>query len=673
MLEKLKARWKTVLTTRWIFRPLVECLVAQPVLFLANVVVIGMSAGLLGQDLGLQSLFWSPDGVTQWLAGAFAAMFVGETLFIAFLVEVASPGGEWAEKNKELGADLKWWMFYSGSCPLLWAALAATAIRSHENNKLIFISGVFCGAGFVVLLVEGWRRVLRILKKPLPEKTKKQIENAPDQGLRFLQFMFFVFSIVTYLLIGAIELFYRQPPPAIVLCALFTIITSIYGFILAHAPRRHFGITVMVLIVIFGVQRMVGNRPFRDLDYTKPAELAHPELWPPAQLIPQLEALEKWRAQFPEKPWLVVVTASGGGIRAAVWSTAVMEALNRRIDHFSNYVRIATGASGGMVGLGYFFAADKDAPASVKNIGLDDLTTITSNLVIPFNEDRGTALERAWENNTTVLKKCFRDLGAGEKNGTRTSLVYTPMMVEDGRRLIISNLDFSFAASSSGWTIDNANEVYSRSSVEFFRLFPGEDLRLSTAARMSAAFPWITPATYIPTIPARRVVDAGYYDNYGVNLAARWIFHHRAWIRANTQGVILVQIRDALSIGDRTSLEAPDESALDRWLGWLISPIEGFLAARESSMSFRNDELVEIISREFNEPEPPEASFATAIFELGENAPLSWALTPSQRDAIVCDIAEPGTEGCSGDPRDSRKKNLDTLHGLARLFSAGAN
>lgn len=452
------------------------------------------------------------------------------------------------------------------------------------------------------------------------------------------------------------------------MCALFTIITSVYGFILAHAPRRHFGITVLIVIAVFGLQRLVGNRPFRDLDYSQPADLEHPERWPAASLIPQEQALEKWREQFSAEPWIVVVTASGGGIRSAVWSTAVMEALNRRIDHFSNYVRIATGASGGMVGLGYFFAADKDAPASVKNIGLDDLTTITSNLVIPFNEDRGTALERAWENNTTVLKKYFRDLGAEEAQGTRTSLVYTPMMVEDGRRLIISNLDFSFAASSSGWAIGSANDLYSRSSVEFFRLFPGEDLRLSTAARMSAAFPWITPATYIPTIPARRVVDAGYYDNYGVNLAARWIFHHRAWIRENTAGVILIQIRDELSIGDRTRLQEPDESTLDRWMGWLTSPIEGFVRARESSMSFRNDELVEIVSREFNESLPPQSIFATAIFELGENAPLSWALTSKQRDAIVCDIAEPGAEGCAEQLSASREKNLKTLHGLQGLF-----
>jgi len=43
---------------------------------------------------------------------------------------------------------------------------------------------------------------------------------------------------------------------------------------------------------------------------------------------------------------------------------------------------------------------------------------------------------------------------------------------------------------------------------------------LQTAARMNAAFPVISPAVDLPTRPPRRVVDAGYFDNYG--MATRW-------------------------------------------------------------------------------------------------------------------------------------------------------
>ena len=43
--------------------------------------------------------------------------------------------------------------------------------------------------------------------------------------------------------------------------------------------------------------------------------------------------------------------------------------------------------------------------------------------------------------------------------------------------------------------------------------------------------------------PPRRVVDAGYYDNYGVDLATSWIYVHQKWICENTSGVALIQIR----------------------------------------------------------------------------------------------------------------------------------
>ena len=41
---------------------------------------------------------------------------------------------------------------------------------------------------------------------------------------------------------------------------------------------------------------------------------------------------------------------------------------------------------------------------------------------------------------------------------------------------------------------------------------------------MSATFPFASPAVSLPMDVPRRVVDAGYYDNYGVDLATSWIY-----------------------------------------------------------------------------------------------------------------------------------------------------
>jgi len=53
-------------------------------------------------------------------------------------------------------------------------------------------------------------------------------------------------------------------------------------------------------------------------------------------------------------------------------------------------------------------------------------------------------------------------------------------------------------------------------------------------------------------------VDAGYYDNYGVNLAALWLFQNREWLYEYTSGVVLIQIRDSQSERGRRELEDPD-------------------------------------------------------------------------------------------------------------------
>jgi hypothetical protein len=56
-------------------------------------------------------------------------------------------------------------------------------------------------------------------------------------------------------------------------------------------------------------------------------------------------------------PKLVVVSVSGGGIRAAIWACAVLEELAITFPRiFPSCVRIVTGASGGLVGAGYYVA-----------------------------------------------------------------------------------------------------------------------------------------------------------------------------------------------------------------------------------------------------------------------------------------------------------------------------
>src|SRR5262249_42152520 len=188
---------------------------------------------------------------------------------------------------------------------------------------------------------------------------------------------------------------------------------------------------------------------------------------------------------------------------------------------------------------------------------------------------RGHVLEEQW----TTLDRSFAAIRDGEAEGWRPSLVFTPMVVETGRRLIFSNLDLFGLTEARAVDRDDvsllpsdrdrvagdgartqeigAGRLYSRTTVEFFRAFPAiydgpgsdapadpEDVfKIRTAARMNASFPYISPAVSLPVWPPRRVVDAGFYDNFGVDLALVWAFLNRRWIRGNTSGLALVQIR----------------------------------------------------------------------------------------------------------------------------------
>lgn len=266
------------------------------------------------------------------------------------------------------------------------------------------------------------------------------------------------------------------------------------------------------------------------------------------------EALESWlqenhkaTAVPGQKPVLVVIASSGGGIAAAYWTGKCLSEIDAQYPQFMRHVRIVTGASGGLFGAGVYVTRigtsgtnDRLPKDTAEDSAKDCLTPAVRRMLLgdlpallwPYrrDNDRGRALEQAWAENTVgTTETKFAELAEGERRGWRPSLIVSPMIVEDGKFLLISNLDL---ANLGG------NE-------EFFKHFEKarDTFTVGTALRMNAAFPYVTPGVSLPTNPPRRVVDAGYLDNYGVSLACAWIERHRAWLADNTRGVILLQIR----------------------------------------------------------------------------------------------------------------------------------
>jgi hypothetical protein len=399
---------------------------------------------------------------------------------------------------------------------------------------------------------------------------------------------------------------------------------------------------------------------------------------------------------------LVLIAVSGGGLRSAAWTLRILQELELAfakggID-FPSQVRVIAGASGGMFGAAYYVTtlpppqARKRDPDSLaarrqemrqqyERLTRDCLTPITKQLVFgdlplllspwPAPYDRGQALEGAWRRNlagdgpggTSPLDVTFAELRGREMANACPSLVFSPMLVEDGRRLLVSNLDLRYVVSNDGNMVGGDVQVpdaasnYSHEALELFRAFPEFKKRVtvSTAARMSASFPFFSPAVSLPTTPRRRVVDAGYYDNYGVSLAAAWLFDdkHRGWIEGRANKVVLIQVRDGLDEYARRLEDVPPESStqVSRALEELTSPLEGLDNARVASCSFRNDGQVELLSAYYQKarggkgsPGPPaNRYFTTVVLEFPYKASLSWYLTPAEKDLI--DKSAAGIEG----------------------------
>src|SRR5262249_17294857 len=129
--------------------------------------------------------------------------------------------------------------------------------------------------------------------------------------------------------------------------------------------------------------------------------------------------------------------------------------LDARLEDFHHHVRLITGASGGMLGAARYVTARcfrKPMPDEMANPGPppDYLTPIAwqiafrdlfPNCLFPWpTHNRGDALEEAWIKRDGAIAHTFSDIRPREEAGLIPSLVFSPMLVEDGRRVLISNL-----------------------------------------------------------------------------------------------------------------------------------------------------------------------------------------------------------------------------------------
>lgn len=289
----------------------------------------------------------------------------------------------------------------------------------------------------------------------------------------------------------------------------------------------------------------------------------------------EMQRLDKWKAaqiNTGKKPPLVIISVSGGGSRAAFWTFRSLQYADSLSGGalFAHTVMI-TGASGGMMGASYWRSLHDmykdghiDDPYKneyQQNMAKDLLNSIIFSLasvdmISPFNKislagysytkDRGYAMEQEMIRNTEgVLDKKIGDYKRKEAEGKVPMAIVNGTIINDGRRLMMAAQPLGYLTQSEYDITNTTNPAID--AVDFATLFSEQNpynLRLSTALRMTATFPYILPVVRLPSQPVMNIMDAGLRDNFGIELSNRYVHTMREWIKENTSGVIMLQIRD---------------------------------------------------------------------------------------------------------------------------------
>lgn len=342
------------------------------------------------------------------------------------------------------------------------------------------------------------------------------------------------------------------------------------------------------------------------------------------------------------EPVLVLVSANGGGITAALWTAHVLSSLDEAFGpNFTDGIHLVSSVSGGSVGSMYFLGALSDSrleqrpdfdrvrgaagssslAATAWGFAYPDFWRAFS-AKLPFFEylDRGWALEQAWTHH-------FRDYIQLGYSST------TPTLSEWERRVLQGKLPVAVFNATRSETGENLLLSSLASLPRSFGAQPSwrrsGDLSVVTAARLSAAFPFVSPIARPFGENDYHVADGGYYDNYGTTTAAHWIdwlyqTHPRNPCRPRK--ILLVEIRAR----DNSAPNPPKQRG--GWSYATVGPILTLMKVRDTSQLKRNEFELCLLERL-----APHRGYELkrVAFTLAKDAPLSWHLTAEERDDIL--------------------------------------
>ena len=375
-----------------------------------------------------------------------------------------------------------------------------------------------------------------------------------------------------------------QVPAAASILILFALLIAVIGA-LTYFLRSWSILFVIFLFIVFNLLYKYDvidprNKAF-GLDYTNKSRPEYSResleaLNTPAKIEQDennmLGILNRWKAkQKEEKPLMIVFNFSGGGIRSASFAMNVLEELDSISGGtIMKKTVLMSGASGGMLAAAYFRELarlrangeniDLQNKKYVNDISRDLLNPVLSSMIArdllspaqkftvgPYRyvKDRGYAFEEKFNVNThKLLDKNIGFYKEDESKANIPLLILNSVISRDLKKLMISTQPLSFMMQAQ--YSDSTTEMNGPDAVDFAAMFKDENpmnLRMLTALRMNATYPYILPNVWLPSNPVIDVMDAGLRDNYGQETTLRFLNVFKNWIKANTRGVLIIQVR----------------------------------------------------------------------------------------------------------------------------------
>jgi len=325
---------------------------------------------------------------------------------------------------------------------------------------------------------------------------------------------------------------------------------------------------IFVLVLVFSWADLNDNHEIRLLDHPPSLSTQDDVATEFARWFESREDIKQYKDEYP----VYLVAAQGGGIYAAYETAIFLARMQDQCPAFRKHLFAISGVSGGSVGAAIFASVLDAMPIEESTIACPSMSRYFERSTILGKQSyesgvvegyvRGVLSPKndllspligatlfgdfsqrflPWRigllDRARALEFALEKAGAGDKEQSLLSQEYMAHWTS-GKQLPALVLNATDSASGrrvvfSPFTFRTKNvEAQIDSLIPFQTLNPTEtlqplNLRLSTAAFVSARFPWVSPAAAIPAkddfsppdIKKTRLVDGGYFDNSGVETA----------------------------------------------------------------------------------------------------------------------------------------------------------